>query len=459
MIKRKLAACIALAAAVLSGPANADDTAELEKIRAEIQQMKQTYEARIQTLEAKLAEVQQQQTPQPEKEQSQAVTTDTGARSASSNAFNPGVALILQGAYTRRKDIPDRTITGFLQAEDPGNKRGFSADATELALSSNIDPYLRGFANIAMEDGEAEVEEAFFETLGLGHGITLKGGRFRSGIGYQNELHPHAWDFADNSLMYQTLFGEGLITDGVQAKWVAPTDLLVEFGAEVGRGAELNNYNGNGAGTTSLFGHVGGDIGVSHSWRAGLSWVNAKLDKREFEAQDISNADVAGDLSGRSRLWIADFIYKWAPNGNSYYTNFKLQGEYFHRNEHGRLGCDSDGPSLCSGGVLDGAYRSAQSGGYLQGVYQFRPEWRVGLRYDRLNRGSVDLNGNDISSNIASLADYDPRRYTAMLDFSPSEFSRFRLQVARDESMQDVTDNQLTLQYIMSLGTHGAHRF
>jgi hypothetical protein len=34
-----------------------------------------------------------------------------------------------------------------------------------------------------------------------------------------------------------------------------------------------------------------------------------------------------------------------------------------------------------------------------------------------------------------------------------------RLQFAQDKSMQGVTDNQVWLQYIMSLGAHGAHKF
>jgi hypothetical protein len=46
-----------------------------------------------------------------------------------------------------------------------------------------------------------------------------------------------------------------------------------------------------------------------------------------------------------------------------------------------------------------------------------------------------------------------------MLDYSPSEFSRFRLQLAQDRSMQGVEDNQVILQYVHSLGAHGAHRF
>jgi hypothetical protein len=46
-----------------------------------------------------------------------------------------------------------------------------------------------------------------------------------------------------------------------------------------------------------------------------------------------------------------------------------------------------------------------------------------------------------------------------MVDYRWSEFSRLRLQFARDRSMLGVTDNQVTLQYIMSLGAHGAHKF
>ena len=46
-----------------------------------------------------------------------------------------------------------------------------------------------------------------------------------------------------------------------------------------------------------------------------------------------------------------------------------------------------------------------------------------------------------------------------MLDYSPSEFSRLRLQLARDRAREGASDNQLFLQYQMSLGAHGAHAF
>jgi len=46
-----------------------------------------------------------------------------------------------------------------------------------------------------------------------------------------------------------------------------------------------------------------------------------------------------------------------------------------------------------------------------------------------------------------------------MLDYSPSEFSRLRAQFAKDQSRQGLKDNQFFVQYIMSLGAHGAHSY
>jgi hypothetical protein len=57
------------------------------------------------------------------------------------------------------------------------------------------------------------------------------------------------------------------------------------------------------------------------------------------------------------------------------------------------------------------------------------------------------------------MADHNPTRQSLMLDYSLSEFSRFRLQFAADKSRLNVTDHQIVLQYIHSLGAHGAHRF
>ena len=46
-----------------------------------------------------------------------------------------------------------------------------------------------------------------------------------------------------------------------------------------------------------------------------------------------------------------------------------------------------------------------------------------------------------------------------MVDYTPSEFSRIRLQYGQSKTQAGMTDNQLFLQYILTLGAHGAHKF
>jgi hypothetical protein len=381
------------------------------------------------------------------------------AQAPSARNFNPDVSLILQGRFMSGKDIDEPHITGFVApGHEHGGERGFSLDHTELAISGNIDPYFRGFATIAIADDEIEVEEAWFQALALGGGFTAKGGRFLSGVGYANEQHAHAWDFADQSLMYKALFGENLRQDGVQLRWLAPTQTFLEFGAEVARGQFFPGSEAggdrNGAGLATLFARIGGDVGDSHSWRAGINYLAARPVDRLGHFHDANDVEAHTGFTGDSKTWIADFVWKWAPAGNPTQRNFKLQAEYFQREEKGELSCEdntADG-GACTG--LTDAYRSRQSGWYAQGVFQFMPRWRAGYRYDRLDSGSVSFGANPLAAER-----YWPTRHSLMVDYSPSEFSRFRLQFAQDKSMQDVTDNQVIVQYVHSLGAHGAHRF
>jgi hypothetical protein len=54
---------------------------------------------------------------------------------------------------------------------------------------------------------------------------------------------------------------------------------------------------------------------------------------------------------------------------------------------------------------------------------------------------------------------FHPEKTTVMLDYTPSEFSRFRIQYAQSKTRPELTDNQIFLQYILTLGAHAAHKF
>lgn len=443
--------CAALAAAfALPLTAQAAEDPALAAIRAEIANMKQDYEARLAALEQRLQDAQAAaaQAQNAAQQAAQASAPAAPAAPAAANAFNPAISLVLGGTFGKlQRDPASWRLGGFLPpaGEVGPGPRSFALGESELTMSANIDPLFSGQLTFALgAENEVSVEEAYLQTRALANGVNLRAGRFMSRLGYLNSQHAHAWDFVDAPLAYQAFLGGQYKPDGVQLTWLAPTETYVELGAELGNGSRFpgTDRNKNGAGAGVLFAHVGGDLGDSASWRAGLSYLRTRAAARPFE-EDSG----AASFSGSSRLWVADAVYKWAPNGNSTQQNFKLQGEYFRRRESGVLALAD----------AAGGYAGTQTGWYAQAVYQFMPTWRLGLRYDRLDSGTPALGLDPIL--FPSLAAYRPARASAMLDWSPSEFARLRLQFARDRARRGEADNQLYLQYIMSLGTHAAHAF
>jgi hypothetical protein len=439
----------------------ADDVAT---VRAELQALKKDYDARVAALEARIAQL-ESAVAAPVVSAASAPTppAPTRAGNGGAAAFNPALSLILVGRYASLSQDPaNYRIAGFIpnDGEGPG-QRGFSLGESELTVAANVDPYFFANATIAVQaDNHIDVEEAYFKTIALPDGFVLKGGRFFSGIGYLNEVHAHAWDFIDQPLIYQALFASQFTQDGAQLKWVAPTDMFMELGAEAGNGVNFpgTELNKNALNAYALFAHLGGDIGDSTSWRTGASWLDERANNRMFDDGVEAGVPVQNAFTGKSRTWMADAILKWAPHGDPTIHQLKVQAEYMHRDEDGQL--FFDGP----GATLGGPYSSAQSGWYLQSVYQFMPRWRVGARYDDLDSGTprIGLIANGLFSSAAFpvLLPAAPRRVSAMLDWSPSEFSRLRAQYAWDEARAaDARDRQFFLQYIYAIGAHGAHKF
>ena len=436
-----------------------DTPTEIQQLKQELAAMRAAYEARMKALEERLLAAERtlpasSASPAPGAAE---VMASAAPSAAGANAFNPAMSLILSGGYTRTSREPaSYAISGFAlppgAAAGPGT-RGFSLAESELGLAANIDPWLRGAANISLHpDNTLSVEEAFVETTALGNGLSLKAGRFYSGVGYLNSQHAHTWDFVDNPLAYQAFLGTQYGDDGVQVKWLAPLDQYLELGAELGRGRSFpgSDTSGNGAGMAALTAHTGGDVGDSHNWRAGLSLLNAKASDQGLTSMDSSGNLINSVFSGSTRVWVLDGVWKWAPHGNASRTSFKLQGEYLSSTRDGHLSYGVGGANLTN------AYRSVQSGWYLQGIYQFAPSWRLGLRSERLNAGTSNFGSY---SALLAGAGYRPAKNSLMLDFSPSEFSRLRLQFAQDRARDGEADNQVFIQYQMSLGAHGAHNY
>lgn len=461
-----------------AGHAAADDLAAL---KAELEALKKDYNTHIRALEERIRQLESaaataQAAPPAPVAPAAAPAAAAPAfpeaaplapapnKGSNPTAFNPAISMILMGNYASlSRDPGTYRIAGFLpppQGEGPGD-RSFNLGESELTVAANVDPYF--FANVTaaiQPDNSIDIEEAYFKTLALSHGFTLKGGRFFSGIGYLNEVHAHNWDFVDQPLVYQAFFAGQLAQDGVQMRWVAPTDYFIELGAEAGSGRSFpgTQRHSNALGSDALFAHVGGDVGDSTSWRLGVSWLQSKSQNRAYEDVDQFGAQVTDAFTGTSRTWIVDGTLKWAPHGDPTQHQLKLQSEYMHRTESGQLAFDITGLDLADG------YSSSQSGWYVQGVYEFRQRWRAGLRYDSMSSGTPGIGlvnaGVLPVSAFPALLPGSPERTTFMIDWSLSEFSRLRAQYAWDEARAThELDRQLLLQYILSIGAHGAHKF
>jgi hypothetical protein len=362
------------------------------------------------------------------------------------NAFNPSIGLILQGSFAEiDEDYPAIGQPGLLAGGESaeGLDEGFALDESELFLSANVDDIFYGEATVALHEGEAEVEEAFFRTLALPQGLSLQAGQFLSGVGYQNARHAHAWDFIDQPLAYDVLLGGQYKDPGVQLTWIAPAALFVQLGAEAMRGENFPaaGPDRDGKGVKTLFARVGGDVSASHSWQASVGNLHYDATGRE-----TVTAGAPIDFSGSGDVSIVGLVWKWSPLGNWHAKNAVFQAEYLHRDEEGEVVHGADG----------GRYDGKQDGWYVQGVYQWKPRWRAGLRYDSLHADNA-VQGLGDPGELLPAAD-QPRRISAMLDYSNSEFSRIRVQVNRARGAEG-EGTALFLQYIMSLGAHGAHTF
>ncbi len=431
-----------------------DDLADLQQ---QIDLMRKNYDQRIRDLENRLVQAERRAADSDELreelvESVEELTLAPGGDQVASRPsdFNPGIGVVMVGTIQSMNPSTDTfEIPGFALGEETGlGNDGLSVGESDFTLNGSIDDKFYGSMTLAVSVDEGVVlEEAYVQTLALGGGFNIRAGRFFSSIGYLNEKHLHTDDFIGRPLPYRAMLGNQYGDDGLQLSWLAPTDNYWIVEAEVFRGDAFpaGGAANEGFGSWTLSSHVGGDFGVSHSWMAGISMLNLDVEARTTQEQ-FSGAGSEEVFTGDSTLYIGDFVYKWSPAGNTRSQFLKLQGEYFWREEDG-LFTPVDGNDL--------AYREDQNGWYLEGVYQFKPKWRIGLRHSELDAGSL---GPAFAYSSLNTQRHSPRQNTLMLDWSSSEFSRIRLQYNRDESMRDSVDIW-TLQYIMSLGAHAAHGY
>ena len=459
---------------VVGAPAGAQSKTEptAAELAEQLQALKREYEARIGALEAQLTAMESRAKDADQ----ESASTARAARPASDNAFNPAIGIVLNGLFSQHSE-DEFEIHGFpVGHESERAEEGLSLGHSEIAMSASIDDKFLGNLTLGLgvhpgEPTEVELEEAYIQTLpgaGVPEGMRIKAGRSLWTFGYLNEQHAHGDDFADRPLPYRAFLDNAYNDDGVEVSFVLPTETYSELGAGLFRGDDFPfGGSSDGLGAWSAFARVGGDFGRDSAWRLGGYVLDGKVRNRggghghedddedaheeaaeagEEEHDEHGHAELfsEGMFRGDARLYAIDFRSTWAPTGNAHDREVTLQSEYFWRKERGtyELAPEEDGETPLTEDI-----NLTTPGWYLQGVYKFRPGWRVGARYSRL-----------IAPREMEL-ERDPTALAIMLDWSNSEFSRIRLQFNRESFVEDEHDNQVMLQYIMSLGAHPAHTF
>jgi hypothetical protein len=390
--------------------------------------------------------------------------------------FVPDIALILDVSGVER-DMADQkyyslTIPGFSypflnrpSSSGLNAHRGMNFNYGEMSLYSVVDPYFDLFAVIDLAPESASLEEAYFTTRKLPYGFKIKGGKFLASFGRVNEQHEHYWDFANRPLIATALFGEdGLNEIGAQVTWVAPSSFFLVFDAEV-----LNGDNEQSFGTTGFIDPRGSvAIDAVQGPNLYIGFIRSSFDIEDASIlfgisnamgttrtdQGFSSTGGTGEaVNANTDIIAGDLTVKYSLDAIRFVS---LQSEYMYRVMNGTE-YKRDSLNAVSSLSLD----KHHSGFYAQVAAKLDQLWEIGVRYDLLMQNNVSLGRADqhMPSNLP--------RYSAMIEYSPTEFSRLRLQIDRDESryvqasggwsQQPYT--QIILQANLTIGAHGAHAF
>ena len=284
----------------------------LEADNAAIKQQAEAAEAALAAARAEIAALREQAAADASEQRlaaTQPVEAAPSATGANGNAFNPAISLVLDGQLAHHSLDPESyERSGFpLVGEGEPSAKGLSLGESEITLSANIDDKFYGQLTLAVESEDGEdgigIEEAFVDTTALPDGMQLRFGRFFSNLGYLNSRHAHTDKFSDRPLAYQALLGNQYGDDGVQLRWVAPTDLFLEIGGEVFRGDSLpaGGAGRGGFGTRSLFAHLGGEFAQRGLDRRQLGFErgDARLQRCDLLARRTVVGIAGLNLTGR----------------------------------------------------------------------------------------------------------------------------------------------------------------
>jgi hypothetical protein len=392
---------------------------EVERLRRELQTVRQEYVDKLTALEARLAALEEARAAGPPAAPSPPAVTVAGppppvapppvaaaasaAPLSSSKVFNPDISAI-------------GDFIGAIGKTPGGGEPSLQMHESELSFQAAVDPYARADFFLTFGPDEVGVEEAFITFPTLPGGFLMKVGQMRDAFGKVDGQHNHVLPFVDRPLMSRNLLGgeDALADAGISVARLVPNPwVFLEATGQVFRG-ESEVFKAPTRGDLAYVGHLRAYRDLSESTNLDLGGSFA-----------YGNNGATHDST--TRLWGADLTLRYRPLRRSIYTHVLARGEavWSQRSE------------LPGTPTAFGAY------GYLE--YQFARRWLAGVRLDGAD-DSLDPSRRDKGGSF-------------ILTFWPSEFSQVRAQYRYTRFGGGEGANELLFQFLFAIGAHGAHAF
>jgi len=267
----------------------------------------------------------------------------------------------------------------------------------EMVIKGAVDPYFIFYGTFPIMLTGVELEEAYVNSLSLPFNLYI--GKFKSKFTRLNSLHPHSWDFPELPKLYNFL------------------KFYEENKHEESEEEHIHHHH-----------HGINDIGLGISWISpfDMFWEPGFEVLKGHEGNYdnfIFYHHLSVDLTSSFTLWLSPSIAINKREIVFYGSEFVLK-----MIEPGKERLKG---VLFTTGFFKGEKEKFQ-GGWIDLVYKFTYGWRIGIRTDLIENNNPS--------------------YLFMLDYSPTEYSRFRISY-------NLKEKKIFFEFNFSVGPHGIHPF
>ena len=370
---------------------------------------------------------------------------------------------------------PDPIVQQLQGGHHDPRKRGFTLQQAEVQITGAIDPYFRGqFVMVTSLDTEGEsifeIEEAWLTTQQLPASLLLRAGVYLTDFGRVNTVHPHQWDFMDQPVMHTRLFGEdGMRGPGARLAWLAPTETYFEaiLGAQNANGETMHSFLSSEESYEER--PLGGRAYVEDAQQVrtlgDVVWSGRLASAVDFDDSHTLGAGISGlfgpnatGFGADTVIYGADLMFRWRPIDNRRgYPFFKVQGEILGRSFLAAEQTDVSDPlvpATVQQQTLD------DYGGYLYAAWGFDVGWAVALRGEYATGSGGSYSGSGAFDRAQDPFRADRTRWSPMLSWQTSEYSRVRLQYNLDRSDHlEQTAHSVWLNFEILIGPHLPHSY